>query len=63
MRASVSFGVSHCTEFARSDQRTFALFWIWSALASMLMVIFGADVSFDWPAIRQFGNLDLVTFH
>jgi hypothetical protein len=27
MRAGESFGVSHCTEFARNDQRTFAFFW------------------------------------
>jgi hypothetical protein len=27
MRARESFGVSHCTEFARNDQRTFAFFW------------------------------------
>ena len=32
MRARESFGVNHCTEFARNDQRTFAFFWIWSDL-------------------------------
>jgi len=26
MRARESFGVNHCTEFARNDQRTFAFF-------------------------------------
>ena len=27
MRARESFGVNHCTEFARNDQRIFAFFW------------------------------------